>query len=48
MAVVRINDELLKEVKKVINSGKNKYKFLSISGFIENAILEKLEGVKHE
>lgn len=46
MGVVRVNDELLKEIKKIINLGDNKFKFRSITGFIDNAILEKIESLK--
>ena len=46
MGVVRVDDQLLNEIKKIINSGDNKYKFRSITGFIDNAILEKITGLK--
>jgi hypothetical protein len=46
MGVVRINDEIQNKIKKFIKKEDNKYKYPSISSFINNAILEKLKNGK--
>lgn len=51
MATVRIDDALLDKLKKWIKENGNKYKFPSVTAFINNAIYEKIkqmEGEKHE
>ncbi len=42
MAVVRIDEKLLKEIKKEIENGENKYQYPSVSAFVNNAVFEKL------
>ena len=42
MAVVRIDDELLRKIKAFLDAKDNKYKYPSISSFINNVIYEKL------
>lgn len=43
MGVVRINDEIQNKIEEFIKKGDNKYKYPSISSFVNNAILEKLK-----
>ena len=43
MATVRIDDELLEKIKKWLELNGNKYKYPSMSAFINNAIYEKLK-----
>ena len=42
MAVVRIADKLLKEIRSFIDSDENRYKYPSVAAFVNNAIYEKL------
>jgi metal-responsive CopG/Arc/MetJ family transcriptional regulator len=48
MAVVRIDDELLKELKEIIKKEENKYRYSSVSSIINSIIYDKLrkEGKK--
>ncbi len=48
MAVVRIDDELLKRIKEYIQHNDNKYQYPSISSFINNVIYEKLNSKKEK
>lgn len=43
MATVRIDDELLEKIKVLIEMDENKYKYPSVSAFINNSIYEKLK-----
>jgi metal-responsive CopG/Arc/MetJ family transcriptional regulator len=43
MGVVRIDDELLQEINNFLEENGNKYKYPSISAFINNAVYEKLQ-----
>jgi predicted nucleotide-binding protein (sugar kinase/HSP70/actin superfamily) len=43
MATVRIDDELLNKIKKWLDQNGNKYKYPSVSAFINNSIYEKLK-----
>ena len=43
MGVVRIDDNLKKQIQDYINIGENKYQYPTISAFINNAIYEKLK-----
>lgn len=45
MGVVRINDNLKKEILNFINKEENKYQFPNVSTFINTAIHEKLKKV---
>lgn len=42
MAVVRIDDKLLKEIKSLLEREENHYQYPSVSAFINNTIYEKL------
>jgi metal-responsive CopG/Arc/MetJ family transcriptional regulator len=42
MGVVRIDDKLLQEINEFLDENGNKYKYPSISAFINNAVYEKL------
>jgi hypothetical protein len=46
MAVVRIDDELLKQVRKLLTDDCNKYQYPSVSAFINNAVYDKLRKKK--
>lgn len=46
MAVVRIDDKLLKKIKDFLETNSNKYEYPSISSFINNVIYEKLNSIK--
>ncbi len=43
MTTVRIDDELLEEIKKWIERNGNKYEYPTITAFINNAIYKKLK-----
>ncbi|MCA9458946.1 MAG: hypothetical protein KC550_00190 [Nanoarchaeota archaeon] len=43
MATVRIDDELLDKIKKWLDTNGNKYKFPSVTAFINNSIYEQLK-----
>ena len=43
MAVVRIDDKILKEIKRFLQLDENKYQHPSISAFINYALYEKIE-----
>ena len=45
MATVRIDDKLLKGVQDWLNKNGNKYKYPSLSAFVNNAVYEKLRGL---
>ncbi|MEA2054013.1 MAG: hypothetical protein U9O96_02680 [Candidatus Thermoplasmatota archaeon] len=42
MATVRIDDKLLKEVQNWLDKNGNKYRYPSLSAFVNNAVYEKL------
>ena len=42
MAVVRVADRLLKEIRLFIDKEENRYQYPSITAFVNNAIYEKL------
>lgn len=46
MAVVRIDDALLKKIKEYLANNDNKYQYPSIASFINNVIHEKLNEIK--
>ena len=46
MAVVRVADRLLKEIRSFIDKDENKYQYPSIAAFVNNAIYEKLNNKK--
>ena len=46
MATVRIDDDLLEKVKKWLDNNGNKYKFPSVTAFINNSIYEKLKSLE--
>lgn len=48
MATVRIDDQLLGKIKKWLNNNGNKYKFPSVSAFINNSIYEKLKKLEEK
>ena len=45
MAVVRIDDELLKKIKEYLDTNTNRYRYPSLSAFINNVIYEKLNKI---
>lgn len=48
MAVVRIDENLLNEIKKTIEKEENKYQYPSVSTFVNNAVFEKLNNSKNK
>jgi hypothetical protein len=46
LGLVRINDDLHKKIAKVIKQEKYKYRFPSISSFINNVVFEKLDEIE--
>ena len=46
MASVRISDELYDEMKEWINKNGNKYRYSSISSFVNHAIYSKLKEIE--
>ena len=48
MATVRIDDKLLDKIKKWLDNNGNKYKFPSVSAFINNSIYEKLKNLEEK
>lgn len=48
MAVVRIDDNLLKRIKEYLQRNDNRYQYPSISSFINNVIYEKLNNKKEK
>lgn len=46
MAVVRIDDKLIKEVQDWLEKNGNKYKHPTLSAFVNNAVYEKLKKLK--
>jgi hypothetical protein len=48
MAVVRVADKLLKEIKALLNEDRNKYQYPSVSAFINCTIYEKLAEVNNK
>ncbi len=48
MAVVRVADKLLKEIKELLCKDENKYHYPSVSAFINYAIYEKLIEVNNK
>ena len=45
MAVVRIDDKLLREIKKFLQRDENRYRHPSVSAFINYALYEKIEKI---
>lgn len=48
MAVVRIDDDLLKKIKEFLGKNDNKYRYPSVASFVNNVIYEKLNGRKEK
>jgi len=48
MGVVRIDDELLKKVQRWLDKNGNKYKYPTLSAFVNNAVYEKLKCLEGE
>ena len=46
MGVVRVDDDLLDEVKQWIQENGNKYSYPTVSSFVNNAIYNKLKEMK--
>jgi len=46
MAVVRIDDKLLKMIKEYLENNDNKYKYPSLSSFVNNVIYERLNSIR--
>lgn len=43
MAVTKIDDELLKRIRRIIKIGDNRFEYPSTKAFIDKAVLEKLK-----
>ena len=43
MAVIRVDEELLKEIKEFIKKGENRFDFPSVKAFVDKAILKMLK-----
>jgi hypothetical protein len=43
MAVVRIDDDLLKKLKELLKKDENKYRYSSITGFLNSIVHEKIK-----
>ncbi|MDP1729320.1 MAG: hypothetical protein Q8L27_03910 [archaeon] len=43
MAVVRLDDELLKKLKEILKKEDNKYKYSSIASFINSIVYDKIK-----
>lgn len=43
MAVVRIDDALLKKIKELLKKDENRYRYSSLASFINSVIHEKLK-----
>ena len=48
MSTVRVDNKLLNEIKKLLKENGNKYKFPTVTSFINNSIYEKLAQIKRE
>ena len=51
MAEVKIDDELRKRIKKLIEKGENRFDFPTVKSFVDKAvlkILKSLENKKHD
>ena len=48
MTTVRIDDNLLDEIKEWINRNGNKYEFPTVTAFINNAIYKKIKEVNYK
>lgn len=48
MAVVRIDDKLLKKVKEFLDNNDNRYQYPSLASFINNVIYEKLNKISRK
>jgi len=46
MAEVKIDDELLERVKKVIKSGEKRFDFPSVKAFVDKAVLKLLKNLE--
>jgi predicted nucleotide-binding protein (sugar kinase/HSP70/actin superfamily) len=46
MGVVRIDDKLIKDIQKWLGENGHKYKFPTLSAFVNNAVYEKLKELK--
>ena len=42
MAVVRVDDKILREIKRLLESDENRYQHPSVSAFINYALYEKI------
>jgi hypothetical protein len=43
MAVVRIDDELLKKLKEILKKEENKYRYGSLASFVNSIVHEKIK-----
>ena len=43
MAEVKIDEELLRRIKKIIEEGENRFDFPSVKSFVDKAILKELK-----
>jgi hypothetical protein len=43
MAETKIDDDLLKQIKKLLQKGENKFDFPSVKSFVDKAVLKMLK-----
>lgn len=43
MAEVKIDEELLEKVKKIIKKGENRFEFPSVKSFVDKSVLKMLK-----
>ena len=48
MATVRIDEKLLKEIQEWLDKDRNKYKYPTLSAFVNNAVYEKLNELRDD
>jgi hypothetical protein len=48
MGVVRLKDELLQELQDWLDENGNKYRYPSLSAFVNNAVYDKLKELKNK
>jgi len=45
MAEVKIDDELLERIKKIIKKGENRFEFPTVKSFVDKAVLKMLKSL---
>ncbi|MDD5012021.1 MAG: hypothetical protein PHQ66_00015 [Candidatus Nanoarchaeia archaeon] len=46
MAEVKIDEQLLEKIKKLIQKGENKFEFPSVKSFVDKAVLKMLKSLE--